>query len=54
MMAIGLMDPICPPSTQFAIYNKLQTRKSHVIFPDFAHEHLPGWADKEWTFFSTL
>lgn len=54
MMAIGLMDTVCPPSTQFAAYNRLQSPKSHVIYPDFAHENLPGWADREWAFFSSL
>jgi cephalosporin-C deacetylase len=54
LMAIGLMDTVCPPSTQFAIYNKLAAKKSRVIYPDFAHEHLPGWADHEWQFFSRL
>jgi cephalosporin-C deacetylase len=54
MMAIGLMDTICPPSTQFAAYNKLAAPKTSVIYPDFAHEQLPGWADREWQFFSTL
>jgi cephalosporin-C deacetylase len=54
LMAIGLMDPVCPPSTQFAAYNKIQSKKGHVIFPDFGHEHLPGWADREWQFFSSL
>ncbi len=54
LMAIGLMDPICPPSSQFAAYNKIGSKKSRVIFPDFSHEHLPGWADREWAFFSSL
>lgn len=54
MMAIGLMDTICPPSSQFAAYNKIQAPKTRVIYPDFAHEHLPGWADREWAFFATL
>jgi cephalosporin-C deacetylase len=54
MMAIGLMDTVCPPSTQFAAYNKLESPKTSVIYPDFAHEQLPGWADREWEFFSTL
>ncbi len=54
MMAIGLMDPICPPSSQFAAYNKIRSRKSRVIYPDFGHENLPGWGDREWEFFSTL
>lgn len=54
LMAIGLMDPVCPPSTQFAAYNKIQSKKGNVVFPDFGHEHLPGWADREWQFFATL
>ena len=54
MMAIGLMDTVCPPSTQFAAYNKLEGPKKSVVYPDFAHENLPGWADREWEFFSTL
>lgn len=54
MMAIGLMDTVCPPSTQFAAYNKLGGPKTRVVYPDFAHESLPGWADREWAFFSTL
>lgn len=54
LMAIGLMDTVCPPSSQFAAYNKLTCRKNHVIYPDFAHETLPGWADREWAFFAPL
>jgi cephalosporin-C deacetylase len=54
MMAIGLMDTVCPPSSQFAAFNKLRCPKSRVIFPDFAHENLPTWADREWEFLSPL
>jgi cephalosporin-C deacetylase len=54
LMAIGLMDTVCPPSTQFAAFNKLTAPKSHVLFPDFAHENLPTWADREWQFLSPL
>lgn len=46
----GLMDDICPPSTQFAIYNKITSKKQMVIYPDFTHEGLPGQADKELSF----
>ena len=42
MMGVGLMDTICPPSTQFAAYNKITAKKSLVIYPDFGHEGLPG------------
>ena len=54
MMAIGLMDTVCPPSSQFAAYNKIRAPKSRVLYPDFAHEHLPGWNDREWEFFAPL
>ncbi len=51
MLAVGLMDTICPPSTQFAAYNKLVCPKSRRIYPDFTHEHLPGWNDEIFQFF---
>lgn len=38
---VGLMDQICPPSTQFAAYNKITSPKSLLIYPDFGHEGLP-------------
>ncbi|WP_199624766.1 acetylxylan esterase [Paenibacillus alkalitolerans] len=46
LMAVGLMDTICPPSTQFAAYNKITAPKSLEIYPDFGHEHLPRFNDK--------
>ncbi|MUT68237.1 acetylxylan esterase [Paenibacillus sp. NEAU-GSW1] len=45
LMAVGLSDTICPPSTQFAAYNKIKSPKKTVIYPDFGHEHLPGFDD---------
>jgi cephalosporin-C deacetylase len=54
LMAVGLMDRICPPSTQFAAYNKIESKKGRVIYPDFAHENLPGWFDREFEFLSGL
>ncbi|MEM7117530.1 MAG: alpha/beta fold hydrolase [Chloroflexota bacterium] len=42
---IGLMDMICPPSTQFAAYNKINAAKSMQVYPDFAHENLPEHQD---------
>jgi cephalosporin-C deacetylase len=46
LMGVGLMDTICPPSTQFAAYNKITAHKSLEIYPDFGHEGLPGLHDK--------
>jgi cephalosporin-C deacetylase len=42
LLTTGLMDTTCPPSTQFAAYNKITSEKSYVLYPDFAHEHLKG------------
>ena len=47
---IGLMDTVCPPSTQFAVYNKIISPKRMTIFPDFGHEILPGLNDRIFQF----
>lgn len=44
--SIGLMDKICPPSTQFAAYNKLGGEKSMRIYPDFGHEPFDHGEDR--------
>lgn len=54
LMACGLMDSVCPPSTQFAAYNKMTCKKDVVIYPDFAHEGLPYWHDKAYEFLAGL
>lgn len=54
MMAVGLMDTVCPPSTQFAAYNKIRSKKSLVVYPDFGHEGLPGLSDATIGFLSGL
>jgi cephalosporin-C deacetylase len=54
LMVVGLMDTICPPSTQFAVYNKIASKKSMVIYPDYGHEHLPGCADQIFQFMLEL
>ncbi len=45
LFGVGLMDEICPPSAQFAVYNKINAPKQLEIFPDFGHEILPGMHD---------
>ncbi|MGN0802455.1 MAG: acetylxylan esterase [Candidatus Faecivicinus sp.] len=40
-MYTGLMDNICPPSTQFAAYNNILSEKDYQIYPDFGHEAFP-------------
>lgn len=51
IMGITLMDTICPPSTQFAVYNKIKSNKEALIYPDYAHEAIPGFNDKALEFF---
>jgi cephalosporin-C deacetylase len=50
LLALTLMDNICPPSTQFAVYNNISAKKDAVIYPDFGHEGLPGFHDKAFNF----
>ena len=45
LMLTGLADTVCPPSTQFAAYNKIPGKKDVVIYPDFGHEGLAGSND---------
>jgi len=54
LWGIGLMDTICPPSTQFAVYNKLTAPKKMAIYPDYGHEPLPGWQDQAFQFLMGL
>ena len=50
MMATGLMDEVCPPSTQYAAYNRLNCEKEHILYPDFGHEYLPQFDDLTFRF----
>lgn len=51
LMGITMMDNICPPSTQFAAYNRIDSEKECLIYHDFGHEALPGMEDSIFTFF---
>ncbi len=54
LMFTGLMDTICPPSSQFAAYNKITAPKQMVLYPDFGHENLPGLGDRTCGFMMRL
>jgi len=54
MWFIGLMDMVCPPSTQFAAYNQIKSNKKMIIYPDFGHESLPDANDKIFEFMSEM
>lgn len=54
LMGVGLMDTICPPSTQFAAFNKITSEKSLILYPDYGHEGLPGAGDTIFQFMRKL
>ncbi len=54
LLAVGLMDNVCPPSTQFAAYNRIQSPKQLVVYPDFGHENLPDHNDRIFQFMRGL
>lgn len=48
--SLGLLDKTCPPSSQYAIYNRLNCKKTINIFYDFDHENLVNLNDEIFTF----
>lgn len=50
----GMRDPICPPSTQFAAYNKITANKEIVIYPEHGHEYIPEHGDQALQWFKQL
>ncbi len=53
-LSMGLIDQICPPSSQFAAYNKIGSPKSLALYPDYGHESLQGNDDLIFTFMQEL
>ncbi|NGZ75337.1 acetylxylan esterase [Saccharibacillus alkalitolerans] len=45
----GLTDTVCPPSTQFAAYNKITADKEMILLHEHGHEWLPGVGDRALT-----
>lgn len=54
LMFTGLIDNICPPSTQFAAFNKMTCKKEVKIYPDFGHEYLPESVEMTFEFLMGL
>lgn len=46
----GLMDIVCPPSSQFAVFSGIK-KKKHLIFPEYGHEEIPAFDDALILFF---
>jgi cephalosporin-C deacetylase len=54
LLITGLNDTVCPPSTQYAAFNRITAPKRHVLYPDFGHETLPGSDDLIYEFMAGL
>jgi cephalosporin-C deacetylase len=54
LLITGLMDTVCPPSSQFAMYNKITAPKRAILYPDFGHENLPDLGDITFEFMAKL
>lgn len=54
LMGTGMMDTVCPPSTQFAAYNKIRSPKKMVLYPDFVHEVPSDFQDEAFQFMAGL
>lgn len=50
----GLADTICPPATQFAVYNKVIAPKELMVYYEYGHEYLPYLSDQILSLFMTL
>lgn len=46
LFGTGLSDVVCPPETQFAVYNALTCPKKHLLYPDFGHEEIQAFDDQ--------
>jgi len=50
LFTVTLRDDICPPSSQFATYNKIKSTKQLKIYHDFGHESLRNCQDMIYQF----
>lgn len=53
-LTCALMDTVCPPSTQFATYNKITSKKKVEFYPDYRHEYIPEAGDRIFDFMMGL
>ena len=54
LMGTGLMDAACPPSSQFAAYNRITAPKEIMLYPDYGHEAYPGYEDAVYMFMAEM
>jgi len=47
LMSVGLRDPICPPSTVYAVYNRLKCQKELKVYSFNEHEVIGAHAEEK-------
>lgn len=50
LLGTGLLDDTVPASTQYALYHSLNTKKKHLIYPDYGHEPIHHFQDAEFLY----
>jgi cephalosporin-C deacetylase len=46
LISVGLCDLICPPSTIFAVINRMKCRKEVLVYPCSGHEENDDWRER--------
>lgn len=46
LFGVSLADTVCPPSTQFAVYNHIHSTKQMHCYPDYGHEEIAVFDDQ--------
>lgn len=53
LWGLGMIDTVCPPSTQFAAFNQIGAKKEMIIYSNHGHEALlPFFSDRVLNFFN--
>lgn len=50
LVSVGLWDLICPPSTIFAVHNRMTCRKELAVYPCTGHEENDDWRERVFRF----
>ncbi|MDR0895550.1 MAG: acetylxylan esterase [Prevotellaceae bacterium] len=51
IMGVGLQDPVCPPHTNFAGFNRILAEKAYYIYPLNEHSTPPAWDEAKEAFY---
>lgn len=54
IMGFGLQDEVCPPHTNFAGFNRINTRKQYEVFTLKGHDVTPEWWNIRMHFFQSI